>query len=85
MTGIKASLDSRHRKMDNLKLHINSGCMGYHPDCAICKSLKRNLKRRATRIDPHRETRVGHTWGFDLLTSKELEGMDKMEVFSKDD
>lgn len=71
LTGIKASLDARHRKMDNLTLHINSGCMGYHPDCAICKSLKRNLKRRATRTEPHKETRVGHTWGFDLLQSKE--------------
>ena len=71
-TGMKASLDSRHRKMDNLKLHIDSGCMGYHPACPICKSLKRNLKRRYARRDPHRETRIGHTWGFDLLTSKEL-------------
>ena len=71
LTGIKASLDSRHRKMDNLRLHINSGCMGYHPDCSICKSLKRNLKRRYARTEPHQDSRVGHTWGFDLLTSKE--------------
>jgi hypothetical protein len=72
ITGIKASLDSRHRKMDNLTLHINSGCMGYHPECVICRSLKRNLKRRYSRMEPHKETRVGHTWGFDLLTSKEV-------------
>jgi hypothetical protein len=32
--------------------------------------LKRNLKRRYQRIDPHIETRDGHTWGFDLLQWK---------------
>ena len=72
LSGIKASLDSRHRKMNNLQLHINSGCMGHHPQCQICKGLKRNLKRRYTRTDPHHDSRVGHTWGFDLLTSKEI-------------
>ena len=46
--------------------------MGYHPECVICRSLKRNLKRRYSRMEPHKETRVGHTWGFDLLTSKEV-------------
>eukprot|EP01043_Picozoa_sp_COSAG02_P053102 COSAG02_NODE_5818_length_4016_cov_4.946898_4_plen_262_part_01 len=69
-SGMKASLDARHQKMDSLKLHIDSGCMGFHPKCPICKSLKRNVRRRATRKDPHRESRVGHTWAFDLITNK---------------
>ena len=69
-SGMKESLDSRHRKMDSLKLHIDSGCMGHHPDCPICKSLKRSVRRRYQLKDPHRETRVGYCWGFDLITNK---------------
>ena len=69
-TGMKESLDSRHKKMDNLALHQQTGCMGYHPKCEICKMLKRSLTRRYQRKDPHIETRVGHTWGFDLLQNK---------------
>eukprot|EP01046_Picozoa_sp_COSAG06_P012808 COSAG06_NODE_763_length_12486_cov_37.835244_3_plen_150_part_00 len=38
--------------------------------CEICKMLKRSLTRRYQRKDPHIETRVGHTWGFDLLQNK---------------
>ena len=69
-SGMKDSLDSKHRKMKDLQLHINSGHMGHHPECSVCKNLKRSLRRRYQRTDPHIETRIGHTWGFDLLTWK---------------
>ena len=46
------------------------GCVGYHRDFNICKQLKRSLRRKYPRVDPHQETRPGHTWGFDLLEWK---------------
>ena len=69
-TGMKESLDRRHKRMDNLQLHMSMGCVGHHPDCPVCHGLKRNLTRRFKRCDPHKETRVGHTWGFDLIQCK---------------
>ena len=70
VSGMKDGMNSRHKKMKSLELHQATGCVGYHPDCNICKSLKRSLRRRYMRTDPHKETRPGHTWGFDLLVWK---------------
>jgi hypothetical protein len=70
ISGMKDGLNSQHKKMKSLELHQACGCVGYHPDCTICKSLKRKLRRRYIRTDPHKETRPGHTWGFDLLVWK---------------
>lgn len=70
ITGMKAGMNAQHKKMKSLELHQACGCVGYHPDCSICKYLKRSLRRRYIRTDPHKETRPGHTWGFDLLVWK---------------
>ena len=70
VSGMKDGLNAKHRKMKSLELHQAFGCVGYHPDCKYCKGLKRSLRRRYIRTDPHRETRIGHTWGFDLLVWK---------------
>lgn len=70
ISGMKDGLNAKHRKMKSLELHQACGCIGFHPDCQICKGLKRSLRRRYIRTDPHTETRIGHTWGFDLLVWK---------------
>ena len=70
ISGMKDGLNAKHRKMKSLELHQAYGCVGYHPDCKYCTGLKRSLRRRYMRTDPHKETRPGHTWGFDILVWK---------------
>ncbi len=44
LTGMKASLNAKNKKLKSLELHQACGCVGYHPDCNICKQLKRRIQ-----------------------------------------
>ena len=70
LSGMKASLLPRDRKLTQLELHIQKGHIGYCPDCELCMSLKGSQRRRYLVVDPHRVSQKGYKWGMDMISWK---------------
>jgi len=68
ISGTKAGLKSREKRLTQLALHKRHGHLGHCPGCLICKMVRGSMRRVFTKVDPHVETRPGHTWVCDMAT-----------------
>ena len=68
LAGVKFGLKKGRDKMRNIELHRIFGHLGHSPNCKICKMTKGASRRIKVTVDPHRETRPGHTWHMDTIT-----------------
>lgn len=66
--GVKTGLKRNRNKWSAKDFHKFFGHLGSDPDCEICKLVKGAMRPIFTRVDPHRETRPGHTWVMDGIT-----------------
>ena len=66
--GVKAGLRKRKNKMKIRDFHEEHMHMGDCPDCAICILSMGNIRRILRKVDPHKETRVCHTFHMDTIT-----------------
>ena len=66
--GVKSGLRQKFKSMTLKDFHRNFSHMGRDPTCHVCKMVKGNMRRIKKMVDPHRETRPGHTWGMDIVT-----------------
>ena len=66
--GVKAGLRTEKQRMTELEFHQLFGHIGFCPQCKICKLSKGASRRIRRKVDPHRETRPGHTWCLDTVT-----------------
>ena len=66
--GNKAGMKQAFKRMSRKDFHERFGHQGTCKNCRICQMVK-GLKRKIfTKVDPYRETRVGHTWAMDGIT-----------------
>ena len=66
--GNKAGMKQAFKRMSRKDFHERFGHQGSCKNCRICQMVK-GLKRKIfTKVDPYRETRVGHTWAMDGIT-----------------
>ena len=65
---VKQGLRHEKKMMSYTDFHEAMGHLGAHPTCKICKMIKGTMRPIHRTVDPHRETRAGHSWAFDLLT-----------------
>jgi site-specific DNA-cytosine methylase len=75
--GVKSGLKHGKQKMPYMMFHKKHGHIGNADDnCAICRMIKGAMRRITKKVDPHRDTRVGHTWTMDTITfsHRSLEG-----------
>ena len=68
ISGAKAGLKSREKRLTQLALHKRHGHLGHSPGCLICKMVRGSMRRVFTKVDPHVETRPGYTWACDMAT-----------------
>lgn len=68
LRGVKAGLRRDKQKLTERELHEMFGHIGYMPDCKICKLAGGAARRIRSKVDPHKETRPGHTWHMDTIT-----------------
>ena len=66
--GVKAGLRTEKQRLTELQFHQLFGHIGFCPNCPICKLSKGASRRIRKKVDPHRETRPGHTWCLDTVT-----------------
>jgi site-specific DNA-cytosine methylase len=66
--GVKAGLRSNKSKLSELDFHKLYGHLGFCPGCKVCSMSKGASRRIKVKVDPHRETRPGHTWCMDTVT-----------------
>ena len=67
--GVKSGLKHGKQKMPYMTFHKKHGHIGNADDnCAICRMIKGAMRRITKKVDPHRDTRVGHTWTMDTIT-----------------
>ena len=65
---MKSGLRQKFKSLTLKDFHQNFSHMGCDPTCHVCKMVKGNMRRIKKMVDPHRETRPGHTWGMDIVT-----------------
>ena len=71
LRGAKQGLKPEYRKMSHRELHDLFGHISPLPPgetCQICKEVKGTTRYIRHTVDPHKETRVAHTFCGDLLT-----------------
>jgi hypothetical protein len=68
ISGTKAGLKSREKRLTQMALHKRHGHLGHCPGCLICKMVRGSMRKVFTKVDPHVETRPGHTWVCDMAT-----------------
>jgi hypothetical protein len=66
--GVKAGLRKRKNKMSLRDFHEEHMHMGDCPGCEICILVNGTLRRIMRKVDPHKETRVCHTFHMDTIT-----------------
>jgi hypothetical protein len=66
--GAKAGMHAREKRQTLIELHNRHGHIGYVPGCEICKLFQGKLRNLPTKVDPHRELRVGYRWHCDTIT-----------------
>ena len=66
--GVKVGLRSNKSKLSELDFHKLYGHLGFFPGCKVCSMSKGAPRRINVKVDPHRETRPGHTWYMDTVT-----------------
>ena len=68
ITGTKAGMRSKERRLTNLELHERHGHLGHCPECKICASIRGSLNLVFQQVDPMYDTRPGYTWNADIVT-----------------
>lgn len=67
--GVKQGLKHGKQKMPYREFHRKHAHIGNCDDtCDVCRMIKGAMRRINKKVDPHRETRVGHTWVMDSIT-----------------
>ena len=65
--GTRMGLPHGVAKMKHMTFHRSRGHCGNADDCDICKYVKGCMRRITKKVDPHRETRPGHTIHMDMI------------------
>ena len=68
ISGTKAGLQAREKRLTQFALHKRHGHLGHVPGCLICKMVRGSMRRVASKVDPHVETRPGYSWVCDMAT-----------------
>ena len=66
--GVKAGLRKKKRGLSLQDFHEQHMHIGTSPNCKICILAGGCLRRIQRKVDPHKETRVAHTFHLDTLT-----------------
>ena len=69
--GVKEGMRTAFKRMKRRDFHERFSHMGVLPSgqkCRICQMAKGVARRIFTRVDPFKETRVGHKWAMDGIT-----------------
>jgi site-specific DNA-cytosine methylase len=67
--GVKQGLKHGKQKIPYKEFHRKHAHIGNCDDtCDVCRMIKGAMRRITLKVDPHRETRVGHTWSMDGIT-----------------
>ena len=66
--GVKSTMHhSKDRKMTALQFHESKAHMGSHPDCLLCKSIQKSMRKIHPAVDPYRDNRAGATFSGDII------------------